>query len=165
MRKIRNFLATALAVVMAISVSVPAFAAEAVPGDENIPTATEASLPSNGDGGVAMPMTSGNKICHGVGSGWYEIISQDEGRGGINATVNVQVISEGFNGWTMSMDVKMYDANNMEVWSGTDMESISAGFKMWCGPNVTRVVMRIRQPNNANEHFSVSVSWLDGERT
>lgn len=69
MRKIRNFLATALAVVMAISVSVPAFAAEAVPGDENIPTATEASLPSNGDGGVAMPMTSGNKICHGVGSG------------------------------------------------------------------------------------------------
>lgn len=165
MKKIRKFLAMALAVVMTMSLSVPAFAAEAVPGGENVPTTIGASLPGNGDGGVAMPMTSGGKTCYGVGSGWYEIISQDEGRGGINATVNVQVISEGYNGWTMSMDVKMYDANYMEVFSGNDMESISAGFKMWCGPNVTRVVMRIRQPNNANEHFAVSVNWIDGVKT
>jgi len=52
-----------------------------------------------------------------------------------------------------------------QVWSGEDLESVSAGFKCWCGPNVTRVVMRIRQLNNANQHFTVSVNWLDGVKT
>lgn len=96
---------------------------------------------------------------------WYEIISQEEGRGGINATVNVQVISPGYNGWNMSMDVKAYDANNMELWEKKDAEFVSAGFKVWCGPEVTRLVLRIRQPNNADDHFTVSVNWVDGVRS
>lgn len=164
MKKMRNFLSMALAIVMTMSVSVPAFAAEATPDNESVPT-IEASLPGSGNGDVAMPMTSGGKNCPGVGSFWYEIISQEEGRGGINATVNVQVISPGYNGWNMSMDVKAYDANNMELWEKKDVEFVSAGFKVWCGPEVTRLVLRIRQPNNADDHFTVSVNWVDGVRS
>ncbi len=165
MKKVRKFLAAVLAVATSLSMSVPTFAAEAVSNDENTPIVAEASIPGDNGGDVAMPMTSGGKNCYGVGCYWYEIISQEEGRGGINATVNVQVISPGYNGSTMSMDVKLYDANYMEVWSGTNMEWISSGFKFWCGPNVTRVAMRIRQPNNADNHFTVSVNWVDGVRT
>ena len=67
MKKMRNFLAMALAIVMTMSVSVPAFAAEATPDNESGPT-IEASLPGSGNGDVAMPMTSGGKNCPGVGS-------------------------------------------------------------------------------------------------
>ncbi len=63
------------------------------------------------------------------------------------------------------MDVKAYDANNMELWEKKDAEFVSAGFKVWCGPEVTRLVLRIRQPNNADDHFTVSVNWVDGVRS
>ncbi len=168
MRKVKKFLSALLASVMVVSMSVPVFAAE--PTVDNVGESTTATVEvpneaMNNNEGI-MPLTSGAKNCSGVGSGWYEIINQSEGRGGINANVWVQVLGEGYNGWTMQMDVKLYNKDNIEVWSGEDMSWISAGCKFWCGPDVTRVLLRLRPRSGGTDHdphFTVSVNWVDGQ--
>ena len=159
MKKVRNFLAMALAVVMTMSVSVPAFAAEATP-DTVEQQVTAAEFPDgiggNGNAGI-MPLVTDFPI---VGKSYKTIATNPNG---INGDLHISVTGKvDFDGASYQLNVLMYNrdgnvvhrGDNVAGWPGTSCT-------LWCGSNVTRVELQIApryfwvQPNT----FEVKVTY------
>lgn len=165
MKKIRNILAMALAVVMSLSIMVPAFAAEAEPDEATQEAATVVEVTddgsgNNGDEGI-MPLST-DYIW--VGNSYRQIAYNPNG---INGNLHIWVTHTlstpnqlGYNGWNRGMDVLMYDRNGNVVWRGDNVFGVSSSGKLWCGADVVRVDMRIAAKIGVNEDwYEVEVTY------
>lgn len=158
-KRVRKFLAMALAVVMSMSVSAPVFAAEAAPDDADQPVAVvaEVSVGEEDNSGGIMPLAIVDSgVVDGVGSGYKTIINNPNGVGG---KVSVRVISDGYNGWTTAMDVIAYDRDGHAVHQKENIAGIKADFSLDCGYDIVRVEVRIHQKFGSWTDTYYTLAW------
>ena len=156
MKKIRNFLAAALTVVMILSMSVPAFAAEAMPDttaqESLIPI--EATATSSSDSGI-MPLSTEWYV---VGNNYTTVAYNPSG---INSEVYIAIAQEGYNGWEYQMNIIMTDLSGDVVWRADNVTGVAADGHWWAGANVAKVQLQIA-PRNwfvPERHFTVKVTY------
>ena len=155
MRKIKSVLATALAVVMSMSVAVPAFAAEATPDATEQPAAVVAEIPENcggGDEGV-MPLDTGGWCTEvkGIGSQYKDVAYAGNG-----FNCNVRLVMKVPVGY--AIDVAMYSGGTM-VWE--EQNAFNGERIFWAGNNVTSIRVRARSilggPSTVERTFNCGV--------
>lgn len=165
MKKFRSIWAMALVVVMSFSIMVPAFAAEVEPDEvmQSAVTATADVLEddtSGGDDGI-MPLITHKTW---IGNTYWPIAANPNG---INGNLHIWVthtVSKpnqlGYNGWNRGIDILMYDKYNHVVWRGDNVFGVSSSGKLWCGPDVVRVDMRIAAKVGVNgDEYEVEVTY------
>lgn len=138
MRKIKSVLAAALAVVMSMSVAVPAFAAEATPDVTEQPAAVVAEVPENngnGDEGI-MPLNTAGWCTEvkGIGSQYKDVAYAGNG---FNCNVRLTMrVPAGY-----AIDVAMYNGGTL-VWE--EQNAFNGERVFWAGNNVTSIRVRAR---------------------
>lgn len=131
MKKIRNILAMALAVVMSLSIMVPAFAAETDEATPAVATATEVTDEgaSGGDDGI-MPLDSKS---WSIGNHWQRVVSED--MSGRNIAIQVQ----NFNGAAYQVDIMYQTSGGREIKTEWNITGVFADKTVTC-PNGTYYV-------------------------
>ena len=136
MKKVRKFLATALAVVMSMSMAAPAFAAEATPdtAEQQTEVVVEAAESVGNDNGGLMQLDmSSTWVGHRKTTVAYKA-------GGINATIWLKV--KDWDGAKYQVNITM-SGNNGTIWEADNCTGIFDSKDFWCGPDVTRVEVEI----------------------
>lgn len=159
MKKVRKFLATALAVAMSMSMAIPAFAAEATPDvveQQAVVAESPASIGNGGNEGI-MPLSTSYPM---VGNSYKTIATNSNG---INGDLHISVTGKvDFDGASYQLNVLMFDKSGNVVWRGDNVAGWpGTSCTLWCGSNVTRVDLQIAprfawvQPNT----FEVKVTY------
>lgn len=140
MRHIKKFLATALAVVMTLSISVPAFAAEPAldVAEQEVAVAAVAADGDKDDYGV-MPLLTTNYYWIGSPGEQYTQIAYS--RYGLNCLLAVNI--EDFNSVLYQVDIEMV-GNNGLIWREDNCMKMDSGRTFECGLDVTTVYLRIK---------------------
>lgn len=140
MKHIKKFLATALAVAMTLSISVPTFAAEPALNDteQEVATVVVADEGGTDDYGV-MPLLETNYYWIGSPSSQYVRIAYDAN--GLNRLLSINV--ESFNGALYQVDIEMV-GNSGLIWSEDNCTKTGSSRTFECGSNVTTVYLRIK---------------------
>lgn len=156
MKKARKFLATALAVTMSLSISVPTFAAEATPDVTEQATTVAIENTEVNDNDI-MPFTIVDSgVVDEVGQDYKTIIYKP---GGIGGKVNVRIISDGYNGWTGAMDIIVQNKNGNTIHQTENVAGIKADFTIDCGWDAARLELRIRPKVGAWTGDKHDVAW------
>lgn len=157
MRKIKKFVATALACAMVFSMSATAFAAE------NETATSEPVVTSAVDGGVSdsdgiMPRISKPVS---VGNGYVNVTGNDLYNPHGNGWFYYRVSSEGYNGWNYQINCLMYDGEGRVVWRGDNICGVAADGKLEYGGNVVRIDLQIapRSIFTQAREFEITVTY------
>ena len=138
MKKVRKFLATALAVAMSLSMSVPAFAAEAVPDTAEQPAAIVVETPENvenGDDGIS-PLIDYD---HTIGPNWRTIATGNL----TGKTIRIDV--HDFN-WSLHQVNVRYFHNGVEMAHINEYDNVTGAggtASVTCAAGATEMQMQI----------------------
>lgn len=139
MRKIKKFVATALACAMVFAVSTTAFAAEdEVVVNESVVNSVADADTTDGNG--VMPRTTRTIT---VGNGYRNMTSDDLYAPHGNGLFYYQVTSDDYNGWVYQINCIMRDSRGDIVWRGDDICGVAANGRLEYGGNVVRIDLQI----------------------
>lgn len=153
----RKTLAAILALVMCLSLSIPAFAAEAtVPAADTVSTVP--SPMSNDDDGI-MPLDTKP---YTVGPDWHTVATSSSPI----QTIYYEVTGSGYNGWVYQINLKCLDQNGNTVKQFDNASGVFASntlklFQDHQLYNVYKVQMQIkpRLAISGDNYYRVSVTW------
>ncbi len=138
MKKFRSIWATALAVVMSFSITVPAFAAEVEP-DEVMQSAVTATVDvpeddtGGGDDGI-MPLESKK---WSIGNRWQRVVSEDmSGR-------NIAIQVRNFNGTAYQVDIMYQTSGGSEIKTEWNITGVFADKTVTCPSGTYYVYYKI----------------------
>lgn len=159
MSKIRKTLATILALVMCLSLSIPAFAAEPdTPAvDESGIALTPAS--TNDDDGI-MPLDTTNRT---IGPDWHTVATSSSPI----AKIFYEVTSSGYNGWVYKINIRCLDNNGVVITQFDDASGVFASntLDLFNGNphlyNIYQIQMQIkpRLAISGDNYYKVAVTW------
>lgn len=158
MRKIHKTLATILALAMCLSLSIPAFAAEAtVPAADTVSTVP--SPISDDDDGI-MPLDTSNRT---IGPNWVTVATSSSPI----KKIFYEVTSSGYNGWVYQINIKCLDNNGVELTQFDNASGVFASntLDLFNGNphlyNVYQIQMQIvpRLAISGNNYYKVAVTW------
>jgi hypothetical protein len=156
MRKIKRFVATALACAMVFSMSATAFAAEkeTVASEPVINTVVDDAADNN-----AVTPRATRTIS--VGNGYVNMTGGDLYNPHGNGWFYYQVTSQGYNGWNYQINCLMYDGNGNVVWRGDNICGVAADGKLEYGGNVVRIDLQIapRSVLTQAKNFNITVTY------
>lgn len=135
MKRVKRFFATALAVAMVASVSVPVCAAELPVDEEQVVAVSENSEQGSEDG--VMPMMESYR--YSVGPNWTRIAYNPNG---INGDLYIDI--ENFNGVLHQVNIIMSDSAGRVVWTEDNCTQTSGTRRFECGANVCSVSIQIK---------------------
>lgn len=139
MRKVKKFIAAALACAMVFSMSATAFAAE------NETAASEPIVESIVDGGTAdsNAITPRATRTISVGNGYVNMTGNDLYNPHGNGWFYYRVSSSGYNGWNYQINCIMRDSRGDIVWRGDNICGVAADGRLEYGGNVVRIDLQI----------------------
>ncbi len=157
MRKIKRFVATALACAMVLSMSATAFAAEngTVASEPVVDSVADSDASGSND---IMPRISKPVS---VGNGYVNVTDNDLYNPHGNGWFYYQVSSEGYSGWNYQINCLMYDGTGSVVWRGDNICGVGSGGRLEYGGNVVRIDLQIapRAVLIPSKAFEVTVTY------
>lgn len=157
MKKVKKFIATALACAMVFSMSATAFAAEKETA-VNEPVVNSVADSDTTDSNGIMPRITKTIT---VGNGYKNMTGDDLYAPHGNGVFYYQVTSDGYNGWVYQINCIMRDSRGDIVWRGDNICGAGAGGSLEYGGNVVRIDLQIapRLAVTPANYYKVTVTY------